>query len=207
MSAPVTVAAFDVDGTITTRDCVVPFLRRVAGTAGLLAALVRRVGRLGRALIHRDRDRVKAVAAAAAFAGRSCAAVRAAGVEFADEVADSWLDAHTIEQLRRHLDAGDDVVLVSASFDVYLEPLAARLGVATVLSTRLVCRDGVLTGELDGANCRGPEKVARLHSWLEERHGGRSQVRVVAYGDSPGDRDLLADADEAVWVDRRGRAA
>ena len=38
------VAAFDVDGTLTTRDCVVPFLVAVAGPTGLALAL----GRAGR---------------------------------------------------------------------------------------------------------------------------------------------------------------
>jgi phosphatidylglycerophosphatase C len=206
VTAVPTVVAFDVDGTITTRDCVVPFLRRIAGT-GLAVGLVRRSGRLLAALARRDRDALKALAAEAAFRGRSCDAVRAEGAAFADDVADRWLDASTMEHLRRHLEEGDDVVMVSASFDVYLEPLAARLGVPTVLGTRLVCHDGCLTGDLDGVNCRGPEKVARLHAWLDERHGGRSRVRLVAYGDSPGDRELLADADEAVWVGRRGRAS
>ncbi len=58
----------------------------------------------------------------------------------------------------------------------------------------------MFTGDLDGPNCRGAEKVHRLHAWLDEHHGGRCGVEVVAYGDSPGDRELLADADAAHWV-------
>jgi phosphatidylglycerophosphatase C len=63
--------------------------------------------------------------------------------------------------------------------------------------------EGIATGNLDGPNCRGPEKVTRLHEWL----GDRSTVNVVAYGDSAGDREMLADADEAHWVTRDGTAA
>jgi hypothetical protein len=44
--------------------------------------------------------------------------------------------------------------------------------------------------------------VRRLHHWLDEQCGGRSAVDLVAYGDSPGDRELLADADVAHWVGR-----
>ena len=70
-----------------------------------------------------------------------------------------------------------------------------------MLGTELaVDDDGLLTGALAGANCRGVEKVRRLHAWLRERHGDRANVEVWAYGDSPGDRELLADADHAVWV-------
>jgi phosphatidylglycerophosphatase C len=72
-----------------------------------------------------------------------------------------------------------------------------------VLATRLaVDDDGRCTGALDGANCRGPEKVRRLHAWLDESHGGRRGVVVWAYGDSTGDRELLADADHPVRVGR-----
>jgi phosphatidylglycerophosphatase C len=72
------------------------------------------------------------------------------------------------------------------------------------LATRLgVSADQRFTGDLDGPNCRGPEKVRRLYAWLHERHaelGGRTGVDVTAYGDSTGDRELLLDADVPVFV-------
>ena len=113
----------------------------------------------------------------------------------------SWLRPDTLARLRWHQDAAHEVVLVSASFTVYLLPLARQLGVDGVLGTELaVGDDGLLTGALANANCRGAEKVRRLHAWLRERHGDRTNVELWAYGDSPGDRELLADADHAVWV-------
>ncbi|HRE03598.1 MAG TPA: hypothetical protein PLV68_20040, partial [Ilumatobacteraceae bacterium] len=60
------VAAFDVDGTLTTRDSVVPFLVRVAGRARLAARMLTQPGALGRGIVGRDRDRIKAVAVRAA---------------------------------------------------------------------------------------------------------------------------------------------
>jgi phosphatidylglycerophosphatase C len=111
-----------------------------------------------------------------------------------------------VARLRWHQASSHDVVFVSASFGAYLRPLALGLGVDHVLCTELVVGDdGLLTGDLAGANCRGPEKLRRLHAWLDERHGGRSEVELWAYGDSPGDRELLAGADHPVWV--RGRLA
>ncbi len=51
--------------------------------------------------------------------------------------------------------------------------------------------DGAITGALDGPNCRGPEKVARLRGAFGE------DVRLeAAYGDSDGDTDMLALTDE-----------
>lgn len=196
------VAAFDVDGTLTTRDCVVPFLRRVAGTPRIVVGVGRHPSRLGRDVARRDRDALKALAAEAAFSGRPLVEVVDEGRAFALEVHDRWLRADSRARLDEHLDLGDSVVLVSASFEVYLEPLAELLGVDHAIGTRLALHpSGILTGRLDGPNCRGPEKVRRLHDWLD-RGGGRSLARVVAYGDSHGDRELLADADEAHWIGR-----
>lgn len=195
------VAAFDVDGTLTVRDCVVPFLRRTTGTARLIARLLARPQTLVPPLVRRDRDGLKAAAAAAAFAGRAIGPLREAGDRFGDEVADGWLRGDTGGRLRWHLNEGHAVVLVSASFEIYLDRVGARLGVDRVLATRLeVGGDGRCTGRLEGPNCRGPEKTRRLHEWLDQQYGGRAGVVVWAYGDSAGDRDLLDDADHPVWA-------
>ena len=200
---PAVVAAFDVDHTVTTDDCVVPFMRRVAGTAPLVARVGAGFLRHLPAVVRRDRDRLKAIAARAAFAGRRWTDIEALGDAFAAEVAASGLRPDTMARMRWHHGQGHDVVLVSASFSAYLDPLARRLGVvAGVVGTELVVgSDGRCTGELRGGNCRGPAKVHRLHEWLDEHRGGRAAVDVWAYGDSPGDRELLADADHPVWAD------
>ena len=56
---------------------------------------------------------------------------------------------------------------------------------------------GAFGGSQTTERMHGP---ADLHAWLDERHGGRSAVEVWAYGDSAGDRELLADADHPVWA-------
>ena len=197
------VIAFDVDGTLTTRDCVVPFLRRVAGTAGLVAGLGRRAIVLVPALAHRDRDRLKELASEVVFAGRRAEEIDAAGRDFAAHVSSAWLRDDTVRTLSEHRRNGDHIVLVSASYVAYLVPLAEHLGGAHVIGTELaVGSDGRCTGSLDGGNCRGAAKVVRLHRWLDERFGGRGNVTLWAYGDSRGDEPMLADADHPVWVGR-----
>lgn len=192
--------AFDLDGTLTTRDCVVPFLRRVAGTPRLLAGLSSHPIGVTRAVARRDRDTLKSFAANAAFSGRSLSRVTAEASDFAAAVVARRLRADTVQTLQAHQQAGDTVVLVSASFEIYLRPLGGLLGVDGVLGARLAAEDDVLTGALDGPNCRGPEKVRRLHDWLCRHVGGRDAVELIAYGDSAGDRELLAAADTAHWV-------
>jgi phosphatidylglycerophosphatase C len=178
-------------------------MRRVAGTATLGRRLVAQTRTVSALAARRDRDGLKAAAAAAAFTGQPIELIEEIAEDFARSVHASGLRAETVALLDAHRDRGDTVVLVSASFEVYLRPLAELLGADDVLAARLeVGPDGRLTGFLAGPNCRGPEKVVRLHAWLDEKAGGRSGAHVTAYGDSAGDREMLADADVAHWVGR-----
>jgi phosphatidylglycerophosphatase C len=163
-AAPV-VAAFDVDGTLTTRDCVVPFLRRL-GTTRLVLGLLRRAPAVAVAGAQRNRDRLKELATAAALTGRPVAEVEPVAEAFA-AVIRRWLRDDTHARLRWHRQQGHTVVF----------------------------------GELVGANCRGPEKLRRFDEWLASRGMARGDGLVLwAYGDSAGDRELLAAADHPVWA-------
>ena len=193
-----TVAAFDVDGTLTTRDCVTPFLRQAAGRR-LWTTLLRHPLAVGGALARRDRDRLKELACAA-LAGIESAEIDALGASFAHGVAAEWLRDDTLARLERHRALGHTVILASASLDPYLLPLGVSLGVDGVVCTVLERGpDGRLTGRLEGANCRGAEKARRVRGWLEER--GLGEAELWAYGDSDGDAELLALADHPLRVD------
>lgn len=195
-SRPV-VAAFDVDKTLTTRDCVVPFLRKVGGST-FYGRLVMRSPQLLLAIVRRRRDRIKALATRAAVRGRSLVDVDAVAQRFALEVWERRMRPDTVARLRWHLTQGHRVVLVSASYRNYLVPLADRLGVHDVISTELAVENGICTGELHGSNCRAVVKADRLRAWLVE--SGLSAAEIHAYGDSAGDRDLLAMADHPTLV-------
>ena len=193
------VAVFDVDGTLTTEDCVVPFLREAAGDAKLAVALLRRPLTLVGALARRDRDGLKGLATGS-LAGRDTAALDRLGAAFARDFVTRRLRDDTTTRLRRHQELGHVVLLASASYEAYLVPLGAHLGVDGVVCTRLQSdASGRLTGRLLGANCRGPEKARRVRAWLAE--AGLEDAELWAYGDSPGDADLLAAADHPVRVD------
>jgi phosphatidylglycerophosphatase C len=192
------VAVFDVDGTLTTRDCVTPFLRRAAGRR-LATAILGHPLAVTAAAARRDRDRLKELACAA-LRGLDVTAYDELGRSFAQEVATNWLRDDTTARLRRHRELGHRVILASASLDAYLGPLGEMLEVDGIVCTRLERGpDGRLTGRLVGENCRGAEKARRVREWLEA--AGLADAVLWAYGDSPGDRPLLETADHAVWVD------
>ena len=192
------IAAFDVDGTLTTRDCVRPFLERVGGRRRLVASVLRRPVASVVAAARRDRDRMKEILVGGSLGGKRITDVEAIGEQFAQYVMVNWLRPDTMRRLRWHQQAGHRIVLVSASLAAYLRPLALRLGIEDVL-----CTDSTRSGDrygdkLSGRNCRAAEKRRRLEQWLEERRFVHAEV--WAYGNSAGDRELLDRADHAVWV-------
>jgi phosphatidylglycerophosphatase C len=193
------VAAFDVDGTLTTGDCVLPFLRRAAGRR-LLTTPLAHPRALAGALFRRDRDRLKELACSG-LGGLTSAETARLGDAFARDVASGRLRADTTARLRRHRELGHTVLLASASLDAYLLPLGALLGVDDIVCTQLERdADGRLTGRLDGANCRGPEKARRGRALRAAR--GREAAELWAYGDSPADADFLSLADHPVRIGR-----
>lgn len=195
----VTVAAFDVDHTLTVRDCVVPFMRRVAGTSTLFGAVARNPVSVAKMLLGRNRDALKSFFVSAAFAGRSVHEVEEIAALFAAEVAEGWMRSDVAQRLRWHQEQGHVVVLVSASLQPYLEVLGDLLEVDAVLCTSLVDIDGVFTGELMGKNCRGAEKVDRLHAWCDAANVPVDSVK-YAYGDSSGDHQMLLSVPNGVLV-------
>lgn len=194
------VAAFDVDGTLTTRDCVGPFLRRVGGVRGLLHAALRDPRRLFGAAVRADRDLMKELLVGGVFSGRTVADVDRAGHIHSEHIERNWLRPDSVARLRRHQRLGHQVVLVSASLGPYLRPLGERLEVDAVLCTDVAATDGVYLDRLDGGNCRAGEKERRLRGWLA-RHG-HGDIELWVYGDSRGDDEMLAMADHPLKIGR-----
>jgi phosphatidylglycerophosphatase C len=110
-----------------------------------------------------------------------------------------------LDRLTWHLRQGHDVVIVSASPQIYVDVVAQELGAAAGLGTRLsVDARGMLTGSYLGKNCRGDEKMRRLNEWMATRHYTVAPL-VYAYGNSRGDRAMLRAATRAFNVGRLGR--
>jgi HAD superfamily hydrolase (TIGR01490 family) len=205
MAAMDVVAAFDFDGTLSTRDNFVPFLMRFAGrsaTARAFATAGIHVARAGRASWRAANVRhdVKVSLLRQLVGGRDADDLDDTARAFARDVLARHMRRDAVERAEWHRDQGHRLVIVSASLATYLRPIAEELAFDAVLATELeVGDDGRLTGDIAGHNVRGPEKARLLEVWLD----GATPF-VFAYGDSSGDKELWARADRAV---RFGRGA
>jgi len=196
-----TLAVFDFDGTLSRHDSFVPFLRFAFGNWVFLRKLLRlALPALGFLCGRRSRDALKGELIGVFLSGVPADWVRQKAAQYCAQRWPSLMRPKGIAEVSAQLASGALVTLCSASPQILLEPFAERLGVA-LIGTLLEEKEGLLTGRLSGDNCRCAAKVARL----EAVYGALAQYHLRAWGDSRGDRELLACAQEAHFKPFRAR--
>ncbi len=194
------VALLDLDGTITKRDTYIPFLM------GFLLSYPSRLWRVGslpfavvlHALGLRDNAWLKAHFLAAVLGGAERSEIDTWAAVFVERLVARGLRRKARSVIEHHRAAGHELVLATASLDLYVEQLAERLGFDMVVCTAAEWRsNGTLTGRLDGPNCYGDAKRAAFWSRVST---ARDQLYLIAYSDHHADLPILTDADRAVAV-------
>ncbi|BBY06999.1 HAD family hydrolase [Mycobacterium noviomagense] len=130
--------------------------------------------------------------------GRSTAELEALGEEIYDEIIADKIWPGTRELAQMHLDAGQQVWLVTATPYELAITIARRLGLTGALGTVAESVDGVFTGRLVGELLHGMGKAHAVRS-LAIREG-LNLKRCTAYSDSINDLPLLSLVGTAVAV-------
>jgi len=184
--------AFDFDGTLTVRDSFTAYLAWKAGAVRWWAGILQLSPALAAYLFHRDRGKLKGAFVRHFLGGESLEAIEQSARDFAQVRGQSLLRPDAVAAWRRWRSMGAKIVIVTASPETIVAPFARGLGADMLIGSRLsVDGNGKVLGPLEGANCRGAEKVKRLL----EAYG--PDVRLTAaYGDTSGDKEMLRMADE-----------
>src|SRR3954468_19757250 len=124
-----TVAAFDFDGTLTSRDSMVEFLAAVAGWPKVTKALALSVPSL------RSRNSFKEQVLTHVFKGERLADVNAHGRAYGERLVRRKVVPEMCARVGWHHEQGHDVVIVSAALESYLVPVAEALAVNALLCT------------------------------------------------------------------------
>lgn len=187
-----TVAVFDFDGTLTTKDSLLEFVKYTCGPFALYWGLFLMSPLLVLMKLRLYPNwKVKEKFFGYYFRGWKYSDFKQKGVAFAD-VVDSFKRLEMVDILNTYLERGDDVCVVTASIQEWVEPYCCRIGILHVAGTLVEVDDnGLLTGRLKSKNCYGQEKVERFLKMMPNR----DKYILHAYGDSRGDRELLAYAD------------
>jgi len=201
------VAVFDLDGTITRRDTLYPYVwRYLARRPWRLARLLGVVpAALGYLLGHRDRGRLKEALLRHTLRGESRAAIAAWNAAWLPRVIERELLPGAVAALAHHRERGDLLVLMSASVDLYVPKLGELLGFGRVICTGVLWKGERLDGALTTPNRRGEEKARCLAQLRAELAPVAS---ITAYGNSDSDLPHLRLAERGVLVNggRRVRA-
>ncbi len=197
---------FDLDGTITRRGTLARYvLGLLARRPWQLLRLARVLPALASFLAGRmDRGELKSRLLVATLRGRTRAEIEAWTARFVPRILARAVRADALRAIESHRRCGDLLVLLSASPDLYVPAIAARLGFDTAVSTGIAWNGGLLDGRLATANRRGPEKTRCLEE-LERAHPGLTSV---AYANAASDLDHLRRVAEPLlvcgtWIARR----
>jgi len=193
------VAIFDLDRTLTKRGCFTPFILYVAIRRPrrflsfhriILAALLKIVG------LYR-RDDIKLLMWREVVGGLSREEAETLGNTFARVWIQNELRRQTKTNIKKHQEAGDRLILATAAMDIIADPIGRTLGFDDIISTRTHwTAKGRVSGNFDGENCYGEEKLRRVNLIL----GDFAPSKTFAYSDHVTDLPILLWAENGIAV-------
>ena len=182
--------AFDFDGTLTTRDSLLAFILFACGRRAFVCGMLLHAPLLVLMKLHLYPNyKAKQRVFAHFFKDMTLQRFNALGSQFAASHR-HLLRPAGVDAVNGALATGADVLIVSASIDNWVQPFFPSV---RVVGTKAEVANGRLTGRFLTPNCYGQQKVERIR----ELYPQRSDYHLTAYGDSRGDRELLAWADES----------
>jgi len=200
--AKICIAIYDMDKTVTRRATYNGFLMHMAWNKSPLRLLLLPAlpfGLLFYAFRRWDRRQLKQ------FSQSLLIGRRVPRVQFARHLerhADLVLGRNVYQEAKWRIDAekaeGYRHVIATASYRLYVEAIASRLGFDDVIATELATDDsGHVLSRIDGHNCYDEAKLDRVKAWMAAEGLSREQCHIRAYSDHVSDAPLLSFADEA----------
>lgn len=205
-------AIYDMDRTITVRGTYSAFLVHMAlAIAPWRLAFLPVVPLIMLAYVFRliDRARVKELNQALMI-GRH---VRRARLQphiesYADKVVRTNLRKGAQARIAQDLAEGYRLVMASASYRLYVEPIARRLGFSDVIATdHFIQNVDYVRSRIAGENCYDEAKLRMIEQWLGQQGIERGAAHIRAYSDHVSDVPMLAFADEPVAANPHGPMA
>lgn len=188
---------FDFDGTLTKKDTLLAFIVFTHGwPRTLLGFLLLSPYIIGWKLSLINNQYAKERLLRYFFGGEPRTSFDQRCLAFAAQELTQLIRPEASRLIAQYKQSGERMIVISASPENWVSPWCKSQELECIAS-RLEYKDGRLTGKIDGANCHGAEKVRRLRDIVSVE----DYATIIAYGDSGGDRELLALAHEKHYRD------
>ena len=195
--------AFDFDGTLTTKDTLLEFIHFAKGGGQMFRGFLLFSPLLILMKLHLFPNRkVKQKIFSYFFKGMKIDDFNALCTRFAEQNK-HLLRPAGIEKVRQAIaEEHTTVLIISASIDNWVRPFFDEIEKKIqVLGTQIETKEDSLTGQFTTKNCYGQEKVNRLTALYPHREA----YYLIAFGDSRGDKELLAFADKGFYKPFRNK--
>ena len=195
--------AFDFDGTLTTKDTLLEFIRFAKGSGQMFRGFLLFSPLLLLMKLHLFPNwKAKQKIFSYFFKGMNIDDFNALCTRFAEQNK-HLLRPAGIEKVRQAIEEEQATVLIiSASIDNWVRPFFDEIDKKIqVLGTQIETNGGRLTGQFTTKNCYGQEKVNRLTALYPHREA----YELIAFGDSRGDKELLDFADKGFYKPFRNK--
>lgn len=182
------IAFFDFDGTITTKDSLLKFIKYCKGATAFYIGFALHAPVLAAYKLNIiSNQRAKEIILHYFFGKMDIDVFTQCCVSFSKQIIPSLIRPKALQEINKLKAAGAEVVIVSASPEYWLQGWCDSVG-AKCIATRLLTKGNKITGKIDGVNCYGEEKVNRI----KKKYDLNTFSSVYCYGDTPGDRPMLA---------------
>ena len=187
------IAFFDFDGTITSNDSFLQFLLFNYGRKRFLYRIILLIPVFVLYKLRLISDMAsKEIIFSFFFKHKNFNEISDEAIRFSLKKIPSFVKKEAMDCIQWHKIQGHQVVIVSAGFSFILKPWCDANQIH-LIATEIGVLDGIVTGKFSSANCWGSEKVKRI----KEQFILSSFSTIFAYGDSKGDKEMLAIAHHA----------
>ena len=183
---------FDFDGTLTYKDTMFLYLK-FYNSMKFYVQFVKHISLFVLLKLKlADAEKVKKSFISSILKGESRTKIEKKSQSFFEKYQDEIFRVNALEFINNIDRTQTESYIVSASLDIWVKPFAEKLEMK-LLSTRAEFKNDIFTGNFIGKNCNGPEKVKRIIETVNERKFDK----IIAFGDTSGDREMLSWADES----------
>ena len=182
---------FDFDGTITKKDTMFSFLKFYNKRKFYLNFMKHLPFFIMLKLNLSEAERVKKNFVSSILKGEKETKIQQKAISFFEKNYTYILREKALNFIQNIDRNNSECYLVTASLDIWVKPFSEKLNLK-LLSTQAKFEHGIYIGEFATKNCNGIEKVNRIKEVIKNQ----SFNKIIAFGDTSGDKEMLVWADE-----------